>query len=150
MTCQRTYVQKMGDSEDITSNISKYNPSWEIKKSSLSSKRIPRMLWNQKLHFRAHNSPPPFPILSQFNPSTPSPFPTASLRSSFISSRLRLGVGYVFSSGFPTKTLYAILFCPICATWPAHLTILDLYNLIFGFRIKVMNFLITTINYAYS
>jgi hypothetical protein len=33
------------------------------------------------------------------------------------------------SSGFPTKTLYTFLFCPMRATFPVHIILLDLINL---------------------
>ena len=54
------------------------------------------------------------------------PHPTSWSSVLILSTHLRLGLpSGLFTSGFPTKTLYTLLSSPIRATCPAHLILVD-------------------------
>jgi hypothetical protein len=82
---------------------------WKADCHSACQNKYPAFLWNSKVHFRVHKSPPLDPTWAsriQFALSIP-----ISLRSSLIlSSHLRLGLpSDLLPSGLPTKTLEAPL-----------------------------------------
>ena len=84
------------------------------------------VLRNPEVHYRPYISSPFGPYLQQDLSSLQDHNPP-TLKSILIlpSQRLCLPKGF-FPSGFPTKILYALLDCFIRATWPAHLSRLDL------------------------
>ena len=97
----------------------------EANKSS-ASQEILHTLWNTKVHYRIHKSPPPVSILSQIDPVC-AHHPTSRKSISILSSHLCLGLPSGLNrSGFSTKTLYVPLLSDVRATCPVHLSLLDL------------------------
>ena len=114
--------------------LTKQSLPWEASRSA-ANQDSPRILWNPKVHYRIHNSPPPVPVLSQisrFHVLQPIYLKCIVI----LSSHLRLGLpnGF-FSSCNPNTTLYAPLPAPPPHTChvprPSHSSCFDL-AIIFG------------------
>jgi len=98
--------------------------SWEANWFA-ASQEIPLISRKPMVHYRTHNPPPPVSILGKPIQSM-YPHLTSWKTSLILSTHLRLGLpSGLLPSGFPTKTLYTLLFSPIRATCPAHLILLD-------------------------
>jgi hypothetical protein len=101
------------------------SPSWEAANCA-ATQEFPTFLWNPKIHYGVHKSPPLVPILSQINPI----HTTLSKIHFNIVHHLSLGIhSGLFLSGCPINILYVFLL-PIRATCPAHLILPDLVTLI--------------------
>jgi hypothetical protein len=100
-------------------NSKEMSPSWEAA-SCAATRELPSSLWNPKVHYRVHKSPPLVPILSQIDQVHTIP---SYLR---LSTHLCLGL---FFLAFP-QISYMRSSSPLRATCPTHLILLDLIILV--------------------
>jgi hypothetical protein len=97
----------------------KLSPSCEAANCE-ATQELPRILWNPKVHYRVHESPPLVSILSQIDPVNTIPSYLPKIYFNIVHHpRLCVPSG-LFPSRFPTNILYAFLFSHIRVTCPAH------------------------------
>ena len=101
--------------------------------SSQATEEIPPMSRNSNVYFRIHHRPPLVPSWARWIQTNL----TALTSILILSSHLGLGSrSDFFTSGFPTKTLYSILFSSTRSTGPAQSILLNLITgIIFGIHI---------------
>jgi hypothetical protein len=105
----------------MASNLEDHNPQAN---SYTTTQEIPHLLQNLKVHYHVHKTLTMVPIPSQMNPVH-----TLTLFFKIHILKLSSHPGLpnsLISSHCLIKTLNAFLTCPICATCPAHLILLDL------------------------
>jgi hypothetical protein len=123
----------------LTNSLERISP-WEATSCS-ASQEIPHLLWNSKVHYSIHKSPPLVPILSHINP-------VHTLTSCFLKIHYSSIYAYVFQwgifpSSFPTKIVVCIshLSHDCCMPNPTHYPWFDHSNNIW-WRVQIIKLLI--------
>jgi hypothetical protein len=99
------------------------SPSWEAA-SCAATQGLPSILWNPKVHYRVHKSPPLVSILTQIDLIHIIPSYLSKIHF-IVHQPMSWFSQWSLSSWLSTNILYAFLFSPFRATCPTHLILLD-------------------------
>jgi hypothetical protein len=112
----------------VSARFSMGSTSLAIRLTVSASQGISRLLWNQTVHCRVCRSPP-LNRVTWIQSISSYPIHVCFILILFSHLLLDLPNG-VFPSGFPAKIPHAFSIAPMYATWPAHLSLLDVIFLI--------------------
>jgi hypothetical protein len=76
------------DNHSLTHSLMELSSTWEGADCA-ATQELPSVLWNPKIHYHVHKSPPLVPILSQINPISTIPSSLSKIYSTLIIPRFR-------------------------------------------------------------
>ena len=119
----------------ITSNKPQYQ-SPRKPNSSSARKKILHILWNPKIHYCVHNSPPLLPLMNQINPvHTAQSIYVISILLTYSNLNYVFKVNFIFQVCPPKSCMH---FCLSCATSPTPFTLFYMITwIIFGEQYKL-------------
>jgi hypothetical protein len=103
---------------------------------SLSYFKFHSILWNLRVHYGLHKSPPFVPVLIQINTVHTTPIYFSHMHFNTILPPTFRFCWWSHPSSLRTKILYVFIFSPMRATWLTHF-FLDLILIIFGKEYKL-------------